>query len=134
AAELRELGLADVEHTDRGIVYATLPARGADSAPVIAWFAHMDTSPETTGAGGNPQVIRGYPGGDITLPNDPSRVLRESENPDLAKLKGKTIITTDGTTLLGADNKAGVAVIMETVATLLKDADVRHGPIRICFT
>lgn len=132
--ELLALGLADAEQDEHGIVMATIPATTKKAAPVIAWMAHMDTSPETTGKDVKPAVHANYDGGDIVLTGDPTKVIRAGENPDLVALKGKTIITTDGTTLLGADNKAGVAVIMETVATLLARPEIEHGPIRICFT
>ncbi|MBL8799810.1 MAG: peptidase T, partial [Planctomycetia bacterium] len=93
-----------------------------------------DTSPETSGRGVNPIIHRNYDGQDIVLPNDRTKVLRVADNPELAPLKGKTIITTDGTTLLGGDDKAGVAVIVETAAYLLAHPEIPHGPIRICFT
>jgi tripeptide aminopeptidase len=94
----------------------------------------MDTSPETSGRGVKPIVHRSYDGRDIVLPGDPSKVLRPSDDPDLARLPGATIITTDGTTLLGGDDKAGVAVIVEAAAYLLAHPELPHGPIRICFT
>ena len=96
------------------------PAR----APTIAWIAHVDTSPETSGKDVKPIVHRNYDGGDIVLPGDPTKVIRVADNPELAQLKGKTIITTDGTTLLGADDKAGVAVIMEAAAHLLAHPEI----------
>ena len=133
-AELRELGLRDAVQDEHGIVMATVPATTRRTAPTIAWLAHMDTSPETTGKNVKPQVHRNYDGRDIVLPGDPSKVLKAGENTDLAKLVGKTIITTDGTTLLGADNKSGVAVIMEAVKHLLARPEIEHGPIRVCFT
>jgi tripeptide aminopeptidase len=132
--ELRALGLADAVQDENGIVMATVPATVPHAAPVIAWIAHVDTSPETSGHGVNPQVHPDYDGRDIVLPGDPSKVLRPADSPDLAKLTGKTIITTDGTTLLGGDDKAGVAVIMEAVAQLLARPELPHGPIRVCFT
>ena len=95
-AELRELGLRDAVQDEHGIVMATVPATTRRAAPAIAWLAHMDTSPETTGKNVKPQVHRNYDGRDIVLPGDPSKVLKAGENPDLAKLVGKTIITTDG--------------------------------------
>jgi tripeptide aminopeptidase len=134
AEELRQMGLRDAEQDEHGIVLATLPATVAHAAPVMAWIAHVDTSPETSGVNVKPVVHRNYDGGDIVLPGDSSRVLRASETPELAALKGKTIITTDGTTLLGGDDKAGVAVIVEAAAQLLARRDVPHGPIRLCFT
>jgi tripeptide aminopeptidase len=132
--ELQAMGLTDAVQTEQGLVYATIPATVGYRVPTIALFAHLDTSPETTGANVKPQVHRHYDGRDLVLPGDPSQVLRPSENPALAALVGKTIITTDGTTLLGADNKAGVAVIMQLAAYLLAHPEIPHGPIRICFT
>jgi tripeptide aminopeptidase len=134
AEELRALGLRDASQDERGIVLATIPATPGHSAPTIAWIAHVDTSPETSGRGVKPVVHRPYDGGDIVLPGDPSKVLRAADNPELARLKGQTIITTDGTTLLGGDDKAGVAVIVEAAAQLLARPEVPHGPIRVCFT
>lgn len=132
--ELLALGLADAVQTEMGIVLATLPATVAHPVPVVALNSHVDTSPETTGAGVQPQVIRNYPGGDIPLPGNPQAVIRTSDDPELNDLVGKTIITTDGNTLLGGDDKAGVAVIMETVAYLLAHPEIPHGPVRVCFT
>ena len=132
--ELIELGLADVSQDEHGIVLATVPATMRKKVPVVALNAHLDTSPETSGAGVMPQVIRNYRGGDIRLPRDPKQVIRVADNPELETLVGRTIITTDGTTLLGADDKAGVAVIVETAAYLMEHPEVVHGPVRICFT
>jgi tripeptide aminopeptidase len=134
ARELREMGLRDAEQDGHGIVMATLPATVGHPCPTIAWIAHVDTSPETSGAGVKPVVHANYDGKDIVLPGDPTKVIRAAETPELAKLAGKTIVTTDGTTLLGGDDKAGVAVIVEAVAQLLARPDVPHGPIRVCFT
>ncbi len=134
AEELRAIGLEDVEHDSHGILLATIPATTRREVPVIAFCAHFDTSPETSGAGVRPQVIRNYPGGDISLPGDASRVIRVADNPELKELVGRTIITSDGTTLLGADDKAGVAVIVEAAAFLMEHLETEHGPIRICFT
>jgi tripeptide aminopeptidase len=133
-AECRELGLADVSLDQYGIVMATIPATLAGHAPTIAWVAHVDTSPETTGTGVKPIVHSPYRGGDIVLPGDPSKVIRVADNPDLERLIDATIITTDGTTLLGADDKAGVAVIMAAAAHLTAHPEIAHGQIRICFT
>src|SRR5439155_26828111 len=132
--ELRALGLRDAEQDAHGIVLATLPATVRHAAPTIAWIAHVDTSPETSGRGVKPIVHPNYHGGDIHLPGDPRKVLRARDNPELASLVGKTIITTDGTTLLGADDKAGVAVIMEAARHLLARPEIKHGPVRVCFT
>ncbi len=133
AAELRELGLPDARAGADGIVMATIPAT-APRAPTIAWLAHMDTSPESSGKNVTPVVHAKYDGRDIALPGDKSQVIRVEETPALAALKGATIITSDGTTLLGADDKAGLAVIMTAAAELLRRPAVRHGPIRIVFT
>jgi tripeptide aminopeptidase len=133
-AELQALGLRDAAVDEHGIVLATIPATIAQAAPTIAWVAHLDTSPETTGRDVKPTIHANYNGEDIALPGDPSKMVRVSDNPELVQLKGATIITTDGTTLLGADDKAGVAVIMETAAHLMAHPDIGHGPIRICFT
>ena len=132
--ELRAMGIEDVSHSEQGIVVATVPSRGVDAAPVVAFNAHVDTSPETTGAGVKPQVVENYQGGDLLLPGDTSKVIRVSENPELEDLHGCTLITTDGTTLLGGDDKAGIAVIMELANCLLEDENIIHGPVRLLFT
>ncbi|MGD9723289.1 MAG: peptidase T [Pirellulales bacterium] len=132
--ELLALGLADAVQSEHGIVLATVPSNLPHAAPVIALNAHVDTSPETTGAGVQPQVLRQYSGGDIVLPADPSKIIRVADNPELAGLVGRTIITTDGTTLLGADDKSGVSAIMETAAYLQEHPEVPHGDVRLCFT
>lgn len=134
AEELRALGLRDAVQDKHGIVLATIPATVPHTAPCIAWIAHVDTSPETTGLNVKPQVHANYDGRDLVLPGDPSKVLRTADNPELLTLKGQTIITTDGTTLLGADDKAGVAVIMEAAAHLAAHPEIPHGPVRVCFT
>ncbi len=134
ADELRGMGLTDVRQSVHGIVLATVPSTAGRDAPTIALCSHLDTSPETTGAGVKPQVIENYSGGDIVLPGDTSRVIRMTDNPELQSLLGRTLITTDGTTLLGADDKAGVAIIMETAQWLIEHPEIEHGPIRICFT
>jgi tripeptide aminopeptidase len=130
--ELQDLGLKDAGQNNYGIVLATIPS--TRPAPTTAWIAHLDTSPETTGHNVKPIVHRAYDGGDIVLPGVPGKILRTADNPELVKLKGHTIITSDGSTLLGADDKAGVAVIMETAAQLLARPEIAHGPIRLCFT
>src|SRR5262245_38614590 len=111
--ELKDLGLADARQSEFGVVMATIPAT-AQGKPTIAWIAHVDTSPETTGKNVKPVIHKNYDGKDVVLPGDKSKVIRVADSPDLLACLGKTLITTDGTTLLGADNKAGVAVIMET--------------------
>ncbi|MCE5304026.1 MAG: peptidase T [Planctomycetaceae bacterium] len=132
--ELKSLGAADVRQDPHGLVWATLPATVSDACPTIAWCSHLDTSPESPGADVRPQVIENYVGGDLPLPGRPDRVIRVADNPELLALCGRTLITSDGTTLLGADDKAGVAIIVETAAWLLEHPEIPHGPIRICFT
>jgi tripeptide aminopeptidase len=134
AAELREIGLSDAHLDDNGYVYATIPANTDKRVPVICFCSHMDTSPDCSGANVRPQVVRNYQGGDIVLPADPSQVIRFAEHPALATQIGHDIITTDGTTLLGADNKAGVAEIMDAVHFLTRNPQVKHGTIKILFT
>ncbi len=132
--ELRALGLRDAEQDAHGIVLATVPATARRDAPTIAWIAHVDTSPETTGHNVKPVVHQPYRGGDIVLPGDTTKVIRVADSPELVGMVGKTLVTTDGTTLLGADDKAGVAVIMEAAAYLAAHPEIPHGPIRVCFT
>lgn len=132
--ECRQLELADVSCDEHGIVMATIPATVPHAAPTIVWNAHVDTSPEYTGAGVKPVVHDPYSGGDLVLPNDPTKVIRVADNPALERLVGTTVITTDGTTLLGADDKAGLAVIMTAAARLMADRTIPHGPVRILFT
>ena len=132
--ELLELGIHDAVQDEHGVVLGTIPANNVGRSLTIAWIAHLDTSPETTGRGVNPVVQADYAGGDIVLPGDPTKVIRVADNPELTTLVGKTLVTTDGTTLLGADDKAGIAVIMEAVSHLQAHPEIPHGPIRICFT
>ncbi|MCB1007266.1 MAG: peptidase T [Acidobacteria bacterium] len=133
--ELKEVGLGDATIDDWGYVMATLPATpGMEEVPVIGWLAHVDTSPEMSGAGVKPIVHRAYEGGDLVLPDDPSQVLRFADNPALAEQVGQDIVTASGTTLLGADNKAGVAEIVTAVEYLVRHPEVPHGPIRVGFT
>ena len=133
AGELRGMGLTDVEHDQHGLVYATIPATVDRPGAVVAFNAHVDTSPETSGKDVKPQVFR-YEGGDIRLPADSSKVIRVEENPDLERLVGSTLITTDGSTLLGSDDKSGVAVIMELAHHLVEHPEIPHGKIRVLFT
>ena len=132
--QLLAMGLTDAVQTEFGIVLATIPATVDRHVNVVAFNAHVDTSPETSGFGVQPQVVRNYQGGDVRLPGDSRRVIRVAENPELNALLGGTLVTTDGTTLLGADDKSGVAVIMETAAYLREHPQIEHGPVRICFT
>lgn len=133
ADELRALKVSDVTVTGDGIVLGTIPGN-VPGAPTIAFLAHMDTSPEASGKDVKPNIIRNYNGQDIVLPGDSSKIIRVEETTGLAALKGKTLITSDGTTLLGADDKAGVAVIMTAAAELLSNPNLKHGPVRIVFT
>jgi tripeptide aminopeptidase len=133
-AELRELGLRDAVQDSHGIVLATIPGTITRPVPTIAWIAHVDTSPETTGYNVKPIIHRNYNGEDIVLPGDRSKVLRVVDNPELSRVKGHTLVTTDGTTLLGSDDKSGVSVIVEAAAYLLAHPELPHGLIRVCFT
>src|SRR5262249_53599187 len=126
--ELRDVGLSDAGQNQFGIVIATVPATVKKTVPTIALNSHVDTSPETTGAGVKPQIIRNYDGRDVVLPGDPAKVIRVADNLELRDLVGRTIITSDGTTLLGADDKAGLAVIMELAAHLHEQPNILHGP------
>jgi tripeptide aminopeptidase len=134
AAELREIGLSDAHLDEHGYVYGTLPATTEKQVPVICFCSHMDTSPDCSGAHVKPRIVRNYQGGDIVLTGDPSQVIRFAEHPALASQIGHDIITTDGTTLLGADNKAGVAEIMDAVHFLTKNPQIKHGTIKVLFT
>lgn len=134
AKELQSLGLKDANMNEWGYVIATLPSNSDKKVPVIGFIAHVDTSPAVTGANVNPQILKNYKGGDIILLNDPNQIIKAEDNPDLADMIGFDIITTDGTTLLGADNKAGVAEIMDAVNYFLTHPDIKHGNIKICFT
>ncbi|MBC7584129.1 peptidase T [Tardiphaga sp. vice352] len=134
AQELREIGLADAHLDEHGYVYATIPATSTKNVPVICFCSHMDTSPDCAGAGVRPQIVPNYRGGDIVLPADPSQVIRVEDNPALADQIGHDIITSDGTTLLGADNKAGLAEIMDAARYLIANPQIPHGTIKILFT
>ena len=132
AAECEELGLEAITVSERGPAHASLPGTASD-APRIVWCSHVDTSPENPGANVQPQLVENYDGGDIALAGDASQTIRASEHPDLADVVGHTLITSDGTTLLGADDKAGLAVIMTAASILKRDAQP-HGPITLLFT
>ena len=133
-SELLELGLADAEMDAHGYVYATLPSNSGKAVPVICLCSHMDTSPDCSGAGVKPQIVRNYRGGDITLPGDPTQVIRFDEHPALCGQIGNDIVTGDGTTLLGADNKAGLAEIVDALRFLVENPAIRHGTIKVLFT
>jgi len=134
ARELQAMGLSDAHLDEHGYVYATIPANSDKQVPVICFCSHMDTSPDCTGTNVKPQLVRNYRGGDIVLPADPTQIIRAADHPALADQLGNDIITTDGTTLLGADNKAGIAEIMDAAQFLMQNPQIRHGAIRILFT
>src|SRR5438067_9678444 len=134
AAELKELGLGDAHLDEHGYVYATIPANTAKHVPVICFCSHMDTSPDCSGKDVKPQIARNYRGGDIVLPGDPTQVIRAADHPVLMGQIGHDIVTSDGTTLLGADNKAGLAEIMDAAHFLLHHPQIKHGAIKILFT
>ena len=129
------MGLEDVVLDDNGYLFATVPATSQKkNLPVIGFLAHVDTSPEMSGRDVKPLIHRNYPGGDLAFPDDPDAVIAEADNPLLATQLGHDIITASGTTLLGADNKAGVAEIMAAAEYLMAHPDILHGPVRIGFT
>jgi tripeptide aminopeptidase len=132
--ELHEIGIADAHLDEFGYVYATVPANTTKKVPVICFCAHMDTSPDVTGKDVKPQIVRNYQGGDLALPGDATQVIRVADYPALKDQIGHDIITTDGTTLLGADNKAGLAEIMDAVNILVNSPDIKHGTLKILFT
>lgn len=132
--ELKEIGLKDAEMDEYGYVMATLPSNTNKNVSTIGFIAHVDTSPAVTGTNVNPIVHKNYQGGDIVLPKDPTKIIDAAGNPELKGMIGLDIITTDGTTLLGADDKAGIAEIMDAMNYLIQHPEVKHGTIRICFT
>ncbi|MEN6550990.1 MAG: peptidase T [Candidatus Cryosericum sp.] len=134
--ELAELGLSDAQIDTNGYVTATVPANceNADRVPVLAFLAHMDTSPDASGAGVKPRIVHGYAGTDIVLNAENGLVLSPRDFPDLLEYQGQDLIVTDGTTLLGADDKAGIAEIMTALAYMLAHPEVRHGVIKVAFT
>ena len=135
AAELEALGLSDAVVDEYGYVMATIPATTEKpDVPTIGFIAHVDTSPEMSGANVTPIVHRAYDGRDLVLPDAPEAVLRLADIPELADQMGRDIVTASGTTLLGADNKAGVAEIVTAAAHLIAHPEIAHGPVRIAFT
>ncbi|MFN4110639.1 MAG: peptidase T [Ignavibacteria bacterium] len=134
ADELREIGMTNVELDEFGYVYAELPSNSDKDAPPIGFLAHMDTSPEVSGANVNPIIHKNYDGGKIVLPADTTQVIDPEEHPDLKEQIGNDIITADGTTLLGADNKAGLAEIVDAMRYLIEHPEIKHGPVKVCFT
>ncbi|MGC0223738.1 peptidase T [Pseudooceanicola nitratireducens] len=131
-AELTEMGAQDVTLTDYGVVLATIPATA--EGPTIGFLAHVDTAPQYNATGVKPRVIRGYNGGDITYPDNADLVLSPSNSPYLGTKQGHDIVTASGLTLLGADDKAGVAIIMSAAQHLLDNPEIPHGTLRIAFT
>ncbi len=132
--ELKAIGIKDAELDEFGYIYATIPSNTSKNVPVLCFCSHMDTSPDCTGANVNPLIHRDYQGGNIQLPNDKTQVMTPSAHPDLLNQIGNDIVTADGTTLLGADNKAGLAEIMAAAEYLMIHPEVKHGAIRILFT
>jgi tripeptide aminopeptidase len=133
-SELLAMGVSDAHLDEHGYVYATIRANTAKKVPVICFCSHMDTSPDCTGRDVKPQIVKNYRGGDIVLPADPAQVIRVADQPALADQIGNDIVTTDGTTLLGADNKAGLAEIMDAAHFLIRNPHIKHGAIKILFT
>ena len=130
--ELSRITIADAHQDENALVWGTVPATDGGSSPTIALVAHVDTSPEAPGDGVNPQVVEAYTGGDIQLPSGDE--ISPASCEALTSLVGKTLVTTDGTTLLGGDDKAGVAIIMELAHTLIENPHLMHGPVRVLFT
>lgn len=132
--ELREVGIEDAHLDEYGYVYGTLKSNSEKEVPVVCFCSHVDTSPDCPGAGVRPVIHYNYQGEDLILPEDPEQVLRMSEHPDLAGQMGHDIITASGKTLLGADNKAGVAEIISALEYLIRHPEIKHGDIKILFT
>ena len=134
AEELKQIGMQDVRMDRYGYVTATLPANNGKTSPVVGFLAHVDTSPDVSGANVHPRVIEHYDGGEIVLNAKENIRLSPERFPDLRKYVGQTLVTTDGTTLLGADDKAGVAEIMTAMATLIAHPEIPHGTLKVAFT
>src|SRR5215813_12870705 len=134
--ELNELGVQNVRVSEFGIVYGMVPGNLPDNSkvPTIGFMAHMDTSPAVSGTNVNAIIHKNYQGGDIVLPNDKTQVITVAKNPDLKDLIGDDIITADGTTLLGSDDKSGCAEIMTMIDTLRENPQIKHGTIAVAFT
>jgi tripeptide aminopeptidase len=131
--ELQSIGMQEVTIDENGYVMATLPSNTDKQVPTIGFLAHLDTATEFSGAGVNPQILENYDGGHIVLNKEQQIVLTPEQFPDLNKYAGQTLITTDGTTLLGADDKAGIAEIMTAMAYLIRHPEIKHGKVRVCF-
>ncbi|EDS76811.1 peptidase T [Clostridium botulinum C str. Eklund] len=134
AKELKEMGMIEVSVDSKAYVMATLPANTEDHVPVIGFVAHMDTAPDMSGKDIKPKFIEGYDGNDIVLNEENNIVLKVEDFPEIKEYVGKTLITTDGTTLLGADDKAGVAEIMTAMEYLINHPEIKHGTVKIAFT
>ena len=134
ARELLEIGLKDAATDEFGYVYATIPSNTQKNVPVICFCSHVDTAPDCSGTGVKPLLHKNYQGQDITLPDDPSQVLRMKDYAYLSEHIGNDIITASGTTLLGADDKAGVSIIMDLANFLVQRPGIKHGEILIVFT
>jgi tripeptide aminopeptidase len=132
--ELKAIGMEEVTIDENGYVMATLPSNTEKQVPTIGFLAHIDTATDFTGANVNPQIVENYDGKDIVLNEALQIVLSPQDFPELTKYKGHTLITTDGTTLLGADNKAGIAEIMTAMAYLINHPEIKHGKVRVAFT
>lgn len=132
--ELLAIGVQDVELDENGYVYATIPSNTDKDVPVICFCSHVDTSPDCSGTGVKPLLHANYQGQDLVLPDDPQVVIKYTEHPDLAEQIGNDIITASGTTLLGADDKAGIAEIMEAARILIENPHIEHGTVKILFT
>lgn len=132
--ELQEIGLQDAAIDKNGYIMATLPANGDKEVPTIGFIAHMDTSPDMSGENVKPKLIENYNGGEILLNQDKNVILSPKDFPDLLNYIGETLITTDGTTLLGADNKAGIAEIISAIEYLINHPEIKHGTVKIGFT
>ena len=132
--ELKQIGVADAEMDQYGYVYATIPTNSDKKVPVICFCAHVDTAPDASGTGVKPILHKNYKGQDIVLPDDKNQVLRKVDFPYMEKLIGHDIITASGTTLLGSDDKAGVAAIMDAANFFITHPEVKHGTIKILFT
>jgi tripeptide aminopeptidase len=132
--ELKAIGIQDAELDEHGYVYATIPATSSKNVPVLCYCSHVDTAPDCSGAGVKPILHKNYDGKDIILPDDPTVVITTKEHPYLKERLGDDIITASGTTLLGADDKAGVAIIMDLANYLIQHPEIPHGTIRILFT
>lgn len=132
--ELKTVGLTDISLDEKGYVMATLPSNTDDELPVIGFLSHMDTSPDMSGTNVKPQIIHNYNGEDIVLNEKNGLTLKTSDFPEIKQYKGQTIITTDGTTLLGADDKAGIAEIMTAMEYLVRHPEIKHGTVKVGFT